>query len=102
MSLAAFGALPAREAAEWERFALEGPGDFQIALTLAKLLLLGDAALGKGRLTAEEAAPWLDGVFGAADEIREARRAEERQAQISRLGAFAKAAIQRRGSVEGG
>ena len=95
MSLAELAAMPRREAEEWERFALEGPGDYQFGLALAKILFLADAALGRGRLKLEQAAPWLDGVYGDAEEIRKARREEEEQSRIAAAGEFARSVIRR-------
>lgn len=102
MSLAEFARLPAKRAADWERFALEGPGDYQFGLALAKLLLIADATLGRGKMTGEEAAPWLDAVFGDPAEIRAERRLEERNAAVDSLAAFAKAQAERRRERENG
>ena len=94
--------MPRREAEEWERFALEGPGDYQFGLALARILFLADANLGAGRLKLEQAAPWLDGVFGDAEEIRKARRASEREEQIAAAGLFVRSVAKRQRERQGG
>ena len=53
-------------------------------------------------MTGEEAAPWLDGVFGDPAEIRADRRREEREAAIESLAAFAKAAADRKQERQNG
>ena len=68
--------MPADEAREWERLALDGPGPFQQTLLLAQLLVTAWIGVGRGQgrtPSVVDFAPWLDAVWHSPEEVRRRR-----------------------------
>ena len=72
---------------EWQRFALQGPGELHLQVLVATLISVVSHALG-GKIGVDDLLPWWDELYVDRQESLKRKQLRERQEKIQKALAF--------------